>query len=189
MNIRTVMILPLLLALSSCCKVDYSPLTPGRDSVKSSKTEDGKEIPYKVCHVDGEDQKPGREKSEARFQLALEDEIVIPDVAAVTDVTFRMLGHSEDRLAMVACCNGQVLAGAGEFFYSRPHERTSRPVRLVKIQRDIGETPSGCHDIKPGHERIMINFCESKIDERTKKVVWSCTDGNNPHGNGAHAEN
>lgn len=180
MNIRTIMLLSFVFALSSCCKAGYSSLTPGEDSVKPA----SEDKPYKVCHVDGDDQKPGRERSDAKFQLALGDEIVIPNVAAVTDVKFKMLGHSEDQLAMVACCNGQVLASAGDFTYSRPHESAPRPVRLVKIQKDLGTKPENCKL----DNVIMINFCEVKADDRTGKG-WTCTDGNNPHGNGAHAEN
>ena len=176
MNIRTIMLLSFVFALSSCCKAGYSSLTPGEDSVKPSEKE-----PYKVCHVDGDSQKPGREKSDAKFQLAIGDEIVITKVAAVTDVGFKMLGHSEDQLAMVACCNGQVLAGAGDFTYSRPHESALRPVGLVKIQKDAGKKPDGCKL----DNVIVINFCG--VDERTGN--WTCTDGNDPHGNGAHAEN
>ena len=40
MNIRTIMLLSFVFALSSCCKAGYSSLTPGEDSVKSSKTEE-----------------------------------------------------------------------------------------------------------------------------------------------------
>ena len=180
MNIRTIMLLSLVLALTSCSKggkEGYSSLTPGEGSVEPAP----ENKPYKVCHVDGDAQKPGREKSDAKFQLALEDEIVITRVAAVTDVKFKMLGHSEEQLAMVACCNGQVLAGTGEFTYSRPHESALRPVRLVKIQKEPEKKPDGCEK----ENVIMINFCG--VDERTGN--WTCTDGNDPHGNGAHAEN
>ena len=177
MNIRTIMLLSLVFALSSCSKAGYSSLTPGKGSVEPAPEND----PYKVCHVDADAQKPGREKSDAKFQLALGDEIVISKVAAVTDVKFKMLDHSEDQLALVACCNGQVLAGAGEFTYSRPHESALRPVRLVKIQKHSGEKPDGCKK----DNVIMINFCG--VDDRTGN--WTCTDGNDPHGNGAHAEN
>ena len=174
------MILPLLLALSSCCKVDYSPLTPGRDSVRPTKAADGAEKPYKVCSVKSTPVPSKSERKEASipFELSIGDTISIPQVAAVSDVTFNMAKAGTQQVPMVACCNGQVLAAAGNFIHKGP-EGEAQAVRLIKIQRDIGAKPEGCKT----DNIIMIDFCDSAGDG------WKCTDGNNPHGNGAHAEN
>ena len=181
MNIRTVMLVPLLLAFGSCCKVDYSPLTPGRGSVQGT-TKDGKDNPYRVCSVKSRPVPTGFKHAEREppipFELSVGDTISIPKVAAVSDVEFTMAKAGKQSVPMVACCNGQVLAAAGNFMHKGP-EGDAQPVRLIKIQRDLGAKPDGCKT----DNIIMIDFCDSGGDE------WKCTDGNNPHGNGAHAEN
>jgi hypothetical protein len=184
MKIRTILLLSSLVAIASCdCRVGYSPLTPNPNySVKEKP-----DHPYTVCAVDG-DQKEGRKESHARFQLALGDEILITKVAPVTDVTFVMYQkrggevRNKETVAMVACCNGQVLSAAGDFTYSPPGDSADKTLKLVKIQKDIGDRPAGCN--KDGTKDVIsINFCSAD-----KEGGWTCTDTKPPHGSGAHAE-
>jgi hypothetical protein len=184
MNIRTVMLVPLLLAFGSCCKVGYSPLTPGDDAVLGTTTRDGKDNPYRVCSVASTPVPTGFKHAESDkpipFELSIGDRISIPRVAAVSDVEFTMAkaGKQSVSVPMVACCNGQVLAAAGNFTHKGP-QGDAQPVRLIKIQKDQGAKPEGCKT----DNIIVIDFCDSAGDS------WKCTDGNDPHGNGAHAEN